>query len=81
MAFPGQTTRVPTSIGKIWHIICDNPAPTADTIRYVFQVLDQYGAVMRTETGDELPHIDAPHTSNLVAFATAQRAKAVATLP
>ena len=80
MAFPGQAARTPTSIGKIWHIICDNP-DTADTIRYVYQVLDQNGAVMRTETGDELPHIGAPHTGNLVAFAAAQRAKAEGTLP
>jgi len=80
MAFPGQTTRVPTSIGKTWHIICDNPSDP-DTIRYVFQVLDQNGDIMRTESGNELPHIDAPHIGNLASFAAAQRAKAEGTLP
>jgi len=80
MAFPSQLASTPTSIGKIWHVICDNPSE-ADTIRYIFQVLDQDGVVMRTVPGNELPQIDAPHTANLVAFVAAQRVKAEATLP
>lgn len=80
MAFPNQEVRTPTSIGTIWHILKDTVGGP-DTVRYVFQVLDQNGVVMRTECGDELPHIGAPHGSNLVSFVAAQRAKADGTLP
>lgn len=80
MAFPNQLARTPTSIGKKWSILLDDPDGPS-TVRYIFQVLDQFGIIMDVKVGDELPHIDAPHTANLVAFAAAQRAKAEATLP
>lgn len=80
MSFPTQTSRVPTSIGKIWHIICDNPS-SPETIRYVFQVLDQDGAVMRTECGDELPHLSAAQKQSLQVIVNEQKVKAEGTLP
>ena len=80
MAFPNQEVRTPIGIGTIWHIIKDT-ASGPDTVRYVFQVLDQNSVVMCTKNGDELPHINAPHIGNLVTFAAAQRVKAEGTLP
>lgn len=84
MAFPSQVVRIPTEIGDIWHIVKD-AASGPDSVQYVYQVLDQFGVVMRIEDGDELPHIsNGPlvfDLDNLIAFAARQRAKAEATLP
>ena len=80
MAFPPQEIRTPTSIGKVWHILLDDPGGP-NTVRYVFEVLDQNGDLMRTMSGDEIPHIDAGDVTNLQAFVAVQRAKAEATLP
>ena len=80
MAFPQRAARIETSIGRILHIIEDS-AGGPDTIKFMFFVHDQFGKIMDFVDGDELPHINAPHTANLVAFVAAQRAKAEATLP
>jgi len=78
--FSSAVTRVPTSIGRIWHIIQDNPS-TADSVRYVYEILDQNGDVMETRRGDEMDYISSADKSNLQAFANNQRNKANTTLP
>jgi hypothetical protein len=78
--FSSAVTRVPTSIGRIWHIIQDNPS-TADSVRYVYEILDQNGDVMETRRGDEMDYISSADKTNLQAFVNNQRTKANTTLP
>lgn len=80
MSFPQQVSRVPTSIGIIWHVIKDDP-DNPDGIRYIYQVRDQNGDVMKIEQGDEQPHLTQAQIDGLLAFAAAQRGKAEDTLP
>lgn len=78
--FSTAITRVPTSIGRIWHIIQDNPS-TSDSVRYVYEILDQNGDVMETRRGDEMNYISSADKTNLQGFANNQRTKAQNTLP
>ena len=80
MAFPGAAVRTPTSIGRIFHVLTDNPAGE-NTVRYVYEVLDQNGDVMERKQGDEAPHMTAGQISAVETFLSAQRSKAEATLP
>ena len=78
--FEIAVTRIPTSIGRIWHVIRDNP-DTADEIRYVYEILDQNGQVMEMRRGDEMDYINTADKQALQAFANTQRGKAENTIP
>lgn len=78
--FEQAQTRVATSIGRIWHVMIDQPSEQ-DSIRYVYEILDQNGAVMETKRGDEMDYINNSDKLILQAFINNQRAKTETTLP
>lgn len=56
MAFTAEANRVPTSIGDI-HYGLDDWESVANTARFVLEVKDQDGAVMRIQDGDLVPNV------------------------
>jgi len=78
MAFNKQGNRVPTAIGTI-HVTLQDPDGVAGNrgARYVLEVEDQEGNVMRTLNGDLVPHLSQSKISAIQNFLDDIRAKAV----
>ena len=79
MAFPSQSSRVPTSIGTIQITLTDNDG-TQGNSSALFQltVLDADGAPMKTISGDLTPQLTNGQKTTIWTFLQAMRTKAVA---
>jgi hypothetical protein len=78
MAFSQESNRTPTSIGTI-HVTLQDPDGVAGNrgARYVLEVEDQDGDVMRTLNGDLVPHLSSAQINAIQDFLDDIRAKAV----
>ena len=77
MAFSQESNRTPTAIGTL-HIVLQDPDGVAGNrgARYVIEVEDQNGDVMRTLNGDLVPHLSQAQTDAIQNFMDAIRVKA-----
>lgn len=78
MAFQKESTRTPTSIGRIEILLRDFPADTpSQSVLYQVQVIFSDGTDVQ-RTGDLAPQLTQTQINQLVAFMASMRSKAVA---
>ena len=75
MAFTQEANRVPTSIGDI-NLALNDWESVANTARYVLEVKDQNGDVMKVIDGDLTPHLTAGEVTTIQDFLATIRARA-----
>jgi hypothetical protein len=74
MAWTQEQPRTPTTIGKIDHFLDDLDGTNPNrSLRFFLQVLDQNGAIMRTLSGDEVPHLTQTQINQLLSFMATRR--------
>lgn len=78
MAFDLQDVLTPTSIGRIDHFLDDLDG--SQSLHFNLEVLDQFGDVMKVQSGDEVPHLTAQQVSQLQSFMTARKTALAADL-
>jgi len=75
MAFTAEASRVPTSIGDI-NLALNDWESVANTARFVIEIKDAAGAVMKVVDGDLTPHLTAGEITTVQTFLATIRARA-----